>query len=44
MMDGGAYLAMGGNFYELRHWSQEQWAEARALIEAQNKKDKEQRG
>jgi NAD(P)-dependent dehydrogenase (short-subunit alcohol dehydrogenase family) len=44
MMDGGAYLAMGGNFYELRNWSQEQWAEARALIEAQNKKDKEQRG
>jgi NAD(P)-dependent dehydrogenase (short-subunit alcohol dehydrogenase family) len=43
MMDGGAYLAMGGNFYELRQWSREQWAEARALIEAQNKKDKEQR-
>jgi NAD(P)-dependent dehydrogenase (short-subunit alcohol dehydrogenase family) len=43
MMDGGAYLATGGNFYELRQWTQEQWAEARALIEAQNKKDKEQR-
>jgi len=43
MMDGGAYLAMGGNFYELREWTREQWAEARALIEAQNKKDKEQR-
>src|SRR5262245_4407567 len=44
MMDGGAYLAMGGNFYELRHWSQEQWAEERALIEERNKKEKGQRG
>jgi len=44
MMDGGGYLATGGNFYELRHWTPEQWSEARALIEAQNKKDREQRG
>jgi NAD(P)-dependent dehydrogenase (short-subunit alcohol dehydrogenase family) len=44
MMDGGNYLATGGNFYELRQWTPEQWAEARALIEAQNRKDREQRG
>jgi len=44
MMDGGGYLATGGNFYELRDWTPEQWAEARALIEAQNRKDREQRG
>lgn len=43
MMDGGQYLATGGNFYELRHWSAEQWAQARALIEQQNQKDKAQR-
>jgi len=44
MMDAGGYLATGGNFYELRNWTPEQWADARALIEAQNRKDKEQRG
>lgn len=44
MMDGGQYLATGGNFYELRNWTPQQWAEARAMIEAQNKKDREQRG
>ncbi len=43
MMDGGQYLATGGNFYELRSWTAEQWAGARALIEAQNKKDRAQR-
>ena len=43
MMDGAGYLATGGNFYELRHWSAEQWAQARALIEQQNQKDKAQR-
>jgi NAD(P)-dependent dehydrogenase (short-subunit alcohol dehydrogenase family) len=43
MMDGGNYLATGGNFYELRQWTAEQWAEARASSEAQNKKDRAQR-
>jgi NAD(P)-dependent dehydrogenase (short-subunit alcohol dehydrogenase family) len=43
MMDGAGYLATGGNFYELRQWSPEQWAQARALIEQQNQKDKAQR-
>ena len=43
-MDGAGHLANGGNFYALREWSDAQWAEARARIEAQNKKDREQRG
>jgi NAD(P)-dependent dehydrogenase (short-subunit alcohol dehydrogenase family) len=44
MMDGGAHLAMGGNFYELRSWTPAQWKEARERIEAQNQKDRAQRG
>lgn len=43
MMDGGQALATGGNFYELREWSDAQWQEARERIEAQNQKDKAQR-
>jgi NAD(P)-dependent dehydrogenase (short-subunit alcohol dehydrogenase family) len=43
MMDGGSYLATGGNFYELRDWSDSQWQEARERIEAQNQKDRAQR-
>jgi NAD(P)-dependent dehydrogenase (short-subunit alcohol dehydrogenase family) len=43
MMDGGNHLATGGNFYELRSWSQDQWKDARDRIEEQNKKDREQR-
>ena len=43
MMDGGHALATGGNFYELREWSDTQWQEARERIEAQNQKDKAQR-
>jgi NAD(P)-dependent dehydrogenase (short-subunit alcohol dehydrogenase family) len=43
MMDGGQHLATGGNFYELRNWSDQQWIEARANIEAQNQKDRAQR-
>lgn len=44
MMDGGNHLATGGNFYELRNWSEQQWKEARDRIEAQNSKDRAQRG
>lgn len=44
MMDGGGHLAHGGNFYELREWSDDQWKAARESIEAQNQKDKAQRG
>ena len=43
MMDGGSALATGGNFYELREWSDSDWQEARTRIEAQNTKDKAQR-
>jgi NAD(P)-dependent dehydrogenase (short-subunit alcohol dehydrogenase family) len=43
MMDGGNALATGGNFYELREWSDADWQAARERIEAQNQKDKAQR-
>jgi hypothetical protein len=43
MMDGGAALATGGNFYELREWGDDDWRAARDRIEAQNAKDKAQR-
>jgi NAD(P)-dependent dehydrogenase (short-subunit alcohol dehydrogenase family) len=43
MMDGGNALATGGNFYELRSWSDEDWRLARERIEAQNAKDRTQR-
>jgi NAD(P)-dependent dehydrogenase (short-subunit alcohol dehydrogenase family) len=43
MMDGGNSLATGGNFYELRSWSDTDWQEARERIEAQNARDKTQR-
>ena len=44
MMDGGNALATGGNFYGLREWSDAQWKEARDRIEAQNRKDRAERG
>jgi len=40
MMDGGSALATGGNFYELRSWSEDDWRVARERIEAQNAKDR----
>jgi NAD(P)-dependent dehydrogenase (short-subunit alcohol dehydrogenase family) len=40
MMDGGNALATGGNFYELRDWSDKEWVEARERIEQQNAKDR----
>ncbi len=43
-MDGGQALATGGNFYELRQWSDTQWQDARTRIEAQNSKDRASRG
>ena len=42
-MDGAHALATGGNFYELRKWSDSDWKQAREMIEAQNAKDKAQR-
>ncbi len=44
MMDGAGHLGTGGNFYELRHWTDDQWAEARNAIQAQNSKDRMRRG
>ncbi len=43
MMDGANALATGGNFYELRQWTDSDWLAARERIEAQNQKDKAQR-
>ncbi len=42
-MDGANALATGGNFYELRNWSDTDWRTARERIEAQNAQDKAQR-
>ncbi len=39
-MDGGQALAMGGNFYQLRDWSDDDWAKAKESIKAQNEKDR----
>ena len=43
MMDGGNAAATGGNFYELRKWSDEEWQSARERIAAQDQKDRAQR-
>jgi NAD(P)-dependent dehydrogenase (short-subunit alcohol dehydrogenase family) len=43
MMDGGNALATGGNFYELRAWTDADWQAARQRIEAQDAKDKTRR-
>jgi NAD(P)-dependent dehydrogenase (short-subunit alcohol dehydrogenase family) len=43
-MDGGQALATGGNFYELRDWSDADWTRARDSIKAQNEKDRTARG
>ncbi|MGH8240435.1 MAG: SDR family oxidoreductase, partial [Steroidobacteraceae bacterium] len=44
MLDGANHLANGGSFYEMRHWTDEQWADARARIKEQNARDKASRG
>ncbi len=43
MMDGGSALATGGNFFEQRSWSDDQWKAARDSIEGQNQKDRKDR-
>ena len=43
-MDGAQALAMGGNFYQLRDWSDAEWIQAREAIKAQNEKDRAARG
>jgi len=42
-MDGAQALASGGNFYQLRDWSDADWTAARDAIMAQNEKDKAKR-
>jgi NAD(P)-dependent dehydrogenase (short-subunit alcohol dehydrogenase family) len=39
-LDGSQSHANGSNFYELRHWTDAQWREARDAIKAQNEKDR----
>ena len=39
-MDGAQALATGGNFYELRKWSDAEWQAAREAIQALNARDK----
>ena len=43
-MDGAQALAMGGNFHQLRDWSDAEWDAAKESIKAQNEKDKAKRG
>ena len=43
-MDGAQALATGGNFYEMRDWSDDDWTRARDSIKAQNEKDRAQGG
>jgi hypothetical protein len=43
-MDGAQALATGGNFYEMRAWTDADWTRARDSIKAQNEKDRAQRG
>ena len=43
-MDGAQALAMGGNFYQLRGWNDDDWTAARQSIKAQNEKDRARRG
>jgi NAD(P)-dependent dehydrogenase (short-subunit alcohol dehydrogenase family) len=43
-MDGAQALATGGNFYELREWSDADWQQARDAISKQNEKDRSARG
>jgi NAD(P)-dependent dehydrogenase (short-subunit alcohol dehydrogenase family) len=43
-MDGAQALATGGNFYELRDWSDADWQQARDSIAKQNEKDRASRG
>ena len=42
-LDGAGWQANGGSFTEMLSWGDAEWAQARALIKAQNEKDKAQR-
>lgn len=43
-MDGGQALATGGNFFDLRNWTNDDWQRARESIKAQDAKDRVDRG
>jgi NAD(P)-dependent dehydrogenase (short-subunit alcohol dehydrogenase family) len=43
-MDGAQALATGGNFYELRKWTDAEWQAAREAIQALNTRDRAARG
>jgi NAD(P)-dependent dehydrogenase (short-subunit alcohol dehydrogenase family) len=43
-MDGAQALATGGNFYELRKWTDAEWQAAREAIQALNARDRAARG
>lgn len=42
-IDGASWQASGGNFSRLRSWTDDQWKDARAAIQAANAKDRAQR-
>ena len=42
-LDGAGWQANGGSFTQMLSWGDAQWEQARALIKAQNEKDKAQR-
>jgi hypothetical protein len=42
-LDGAGWQANGGSFTEMLSWGDSEWEQARALIKAQNEKDKAQR-
>lgn len=42
-LDGAQGLAMGGNFYDLRAWGDDEWTRARDAIRQQNEKDRARR-
>jgi NAD(P)-dependent dehydrogenase (short-subunit alcohol dehydrogenase family) len=42
-IDGGAWNAGGGGFSRLRDWTDEQWKQARAMIQGANEKDRAKR-
>ncbi|MEO9600333.1 SDR family oxidoreductase [Parasphingorhabdus sp.] len=42
-IDGGSYLAGGGNFSQLLAWGDDQWTAAKEAIQGQNQKDRSKR-
>jgi NAD(P)-dependent dehydrogenase (short-subunit alcohol dehydrogenase family) len=42
-IDGGAWNAGGGGFQNLRHWTDQQWQEARDMIRGANEQDRAKR-